>query len=131
MSRSWSPEEDRMLLRWVTQCRQLGMSRADTFASVADRLDRSESVCFSRWKVLSKEAAKAQARQPNSSTLQERIRRLEEKLEANQNEMKKLMEENRKTREEMRFFEIMLLEEYRILISLLDKKNPKPRLHRL
>jgi len=71
------------------------------------------------------------ARRTDARYLTERIKKLEEKLETSQDEIKKLIVENRKIREEMRFFETMLLEEYRLLNSLMDKRRPKSRIHRL
>lgn len=97
-------------------------------------MKRSPDACFARWKALTvrgREGVAVKAKGPEFLNLQERIRHLEEKLESNQEQMKDLIKENRRMREEMRFFEMMLLEEYHLLISLLDQKQSKARLQGL
>ncbi|MFC4077039.1 hypothetical protein [Salinithrix halophila] len=63
--------------------------------------------------------------------LKEKIRQLENTIQEGQTQLGDLLRENRKLRQEMKFFELMLLEEYNLLVSLMNKKNPKPRLQHL
>lgn len=134
MSRSWNPKEDRFLLSLVEHCRHLGWNRSQTFEQTAKRLKRTPGACFARWKALTvcdRRKVSAKTKGQEFPKLQERIRHLEEKLKDNQEQMKDLIEQNRRMREEMRFFEIMLLEEYQLLISLLEQKQSKAKLQSL
>lgn len=132
VSRPWTMKEDRFLLSVVDQGRQLGITPSRSFAKAAMKLKRSPHDCIIRWKALTvrdKGSVTITANRPDYSHLRERIKQLEQKLDTNQTQLRELIKENRRMREEMRFFEIMLLEEYQLLISLLEKKQSHARLH--
>ncbi|GGA55168.1 hypothetical protein GCM10007416_30480 [Kroppenstedtia guangzhouensis] len=132
VSRPWNPKEDRFLLSILDDGRELGMSRNQSFAKAAMKLRRSPRACLTRWKALTvrdKSTVTVRANRPDFPHLRDRIRQLEQKLDTNQTQMRELIKENRRMREEMKFFEIMLLEEYQLLISLLEKKQNSARLH--
>lgn len=55
--------------------------------------------------------------------LKERIDKLEKVIESQQKQYETLLKENHKLKGDMKFFEIMLLEEYQLLLELLGKRN--------
>ncbi|SEM69487.1 DUF5320 domain-containing protein [Lihuaxuella thermophila] len=61
--------------------------------------------------------------------LEERLACLEEKLELMQQQLKQLVIENKKLRRDMKFFELMLLEEYHLLIQLLGRDQGDLSIH--
>jgi septal ring factor EnvC (AmiA/AmiB activator) len=63
--------------------------------------------------------------------LQQRLRQLEEKLDWCEEQLKLCHQENKKLKKDMRFFETMLLEEYHLLLQLLEKDKTGIRLHHL
>ncbi|MFD1427344.1 hypothetical protein JOD24_002329 [Kroppenstedtia sanguinis] len=132
MSRPWNPKEDRFLLSLVDQDRQRGLTPSRSFAQAAMKLKRSPQACAIRWKELTfrdEETVTVTAARTDPSHLRERIKQLEQKLDTNQTQLGELIKENRRMREEMKFFEVMLLEEYQLLISLLEKKQNNARIH--
>jgi hypothetical protein len=54
-------------------------------------------------------------------TLDTRLSRLEERIEQMQKHLEQLIIENQKMKQDFKFFELMLLEEYQLLIHLLGK----------
>ncbi|SDX50861.1 Myb-like DNA-binding domain-containing protein [Marininema mesophilum] len=136
MSRSWNEEDDQMLCYWVSACRRSGMSRNRTFTTVAQKMGRDEEECFLRWKDFSVGETNPSSYLNkwaglNSEPLSmlERVQRLEDRIQASQVHIEQLLKENRKLREEMKFFEMLLLEEYQLLVKLLDRKKPKAKIH--
>jgi hypothetical protein len=67
----------------------------------------------------------------NIEQLQKRLLALEAKLQAYEQEIGKYRSEQGKLKKEMHFFEMMLLEEYQLLLQLLDKDKTEIRLHHL
>ncbi|SMO59682.1 Myb-like DNA-binding domain-containing protein [Melghirimyces algeriensis] len=130
LSRPWRMEEDELLVKWVDRFRKMGMSRSETFEYIAEQLNRSAKACNERWNILRRSTHHYSGKK-NDSSQKSRWKYMEEKLEANSQEIRQLIQENRRMREEMRFFEKMLLEEYQLLIRLLEQKQPKGRIHRL
>jgi TolA-binding protein len=65
----------------------------------------------------------SQDRTAPSRSLNERLEELEKKLSTVQGLMARLVEENRKIREDLKFYEVMLLEEYHMLIQLLEREK--------
>ncbi|MCH5583540.1 hypothetical protein MK805_00955 [Shimazuella sp. AN120528] len=63
--------------------------------------------------------------------LQKRLLEIEEKLAYYEQEFGNYKDEQNKLKKEMRFFESMLLEEYHLLLQLLEKDKTGIRLHRL
>lgn len=63
--------------------------------------------------------------------LKERLYQLEQQINTNNEEMRQWIRENRKLREEMKFFETLLLEEYQLLLNLLNKNRRSARLQQL
>ncbi|SFS44671.1 hypothetical protein [Marininema halotolerans] len=137
MSRSWNEEDDRMLFYWVMTCKRLGMSRNRTFVTASQKLGRNEEECLLRWKDLSSREVNPPSylnqnwAELNGEPLsmRERVQRLEDKIHASQMQVEQLLKENRKLREEMKFFEMLLLEEYQLLVTLLDRKKSKAKIH--
>lgn len=131
MSRSWTPEEDRNLLQWVAQLKKSGMSRTQTFETIGERLERSSNACYLRWKnLINRTGAPVTTNRGSEwSELKERLNQLEKRVDSNREEMQQWIRESRKLREEMRFFEALLMEEYQLLLDLLNKNNRSVRLH--
>jgi hypothetical protein len=65
----------------------------------------------------------------NIEQLQKRLLALEAKLQAYEQEIGNCRSEQGKLKKEMHFFEMMLLEEYQLLLQLLDKDKTEIRLH--
>ncbi|WP_028778135.1 hypothetical protein [Shimazuella kribbensis] len=63
--------------------------------------------------------------------LQRRLLEIEEKLACYEQEMSMYKSEQTKLKKEMRFFESMLLEEYHLLLQLLEKDKTGIRLHNI
>lgn len=63
--------------------------------------------------------------------LQKRLLEIEEKLAQYEQEISNNRREQNKLKSEMRFFESMLLEEYHLLLQLLEKDKTGIRLHHL
>jgi RsfA family transcription factor len=139
LSRSWTPEEDRILLQLVAQCKKTGMTRVQTFEVAGERLGRSSNACYLRWKSVTSnrkgvELDSAPHRKRCSEMvgeLMERIEGLEQRLDENHAQVRQWIRESQKMREEMKFFETLLLEEYQLLLTLLNKNKPSARLHQL
>lgn len=53
--------------------------------------------------------------------LDSRLSRLEEQMEKVQSQLEQLIRENQKIKQDFKFFELMLLEEYQLLVHLLKK----------
>lgn len=56
-----------------------------------------------------------------SEQIQDRMIHLEGKIEEVQQKLKRLTDENKKIKQDLKFFEMMLLEEYHLLLQLLGK----------
>jgi hypothetical protein len=54
-----------------------------------------------------------------------RISQLEEQVEQMGHQMKRLLQENRKLKQDLRFFEVMLIEQYHMLLHMLGKDQTK------
>ncbi|MFC7441233.1 hypothetical protein [Laceyella putida] len=54
-----------------------------------------------------------------------RISQLEEQVEQMGHQMKRLLQENRKLKQDLRFFEVMLIEQYHMLLHMLGKDQNK------
>jgi chromosome segregation ATPase len=67
----------------------------------------------------------------NVDQLQERLEVLEAKLAAYEEEIGQCRSEQTKLKKEMHFFEMMLLEEYHLLLQLLEKEKTGIRLHHI
>ncbi|MBA4492814.1 hypothetical protein ACFO25_09010 [Paenactinomyces guangxiensis] len=63
--------------------------------------------------------------------LRERLACLEKKIELAEQRLDQLVKENQKLNQDMRFFELMLLEEYHLLLQLLGKDQSNLRIHSL
>ncbi|BCU82697.1 hypothetical protein JIR001_24800 [Polycladomyces abyssicola] len=132
MSRSWSEEEDRMLIHWVTLCQKVGLTRKKVFEKAAEKIGKTPNACYERWKqiqsthqemswISSKKIRNQWEREQKQ--LKERIDKLEKVIESQQKQYETLLKENHKLKGDMKFFEIMLLEEYQLLLELLGKRN--------
>lgn len=69
--------------------------------------------------------------QKKEEQLQKRLLEIEEKLACYEQEIGSYKSEQTKLKKEMRFFESMLLEEYHLLLQLLEKDKTGIRLHHL
>jgi chromosome segregation ATPase len=69
--------------------------------------------------------------QKEEEQLQKRLIEIEEKLASCEQELSIYKSEQSKLKKEMRFFESMLLEEYHLLLQLLEKDKTGIRLHQL
>jgi hypothetical protein len=69
--------------------------------------------------------------QKEEKQLQKRLLEIEEKLAYCEQELCKYKSEQTRMRKEMRFFESMLLEEYHLLLQLLEKDKTGIRLHHI
>lgn len=69
--------------------------------------------------------------QKKEEQLQKRLLEIEEKLAYYEHELGMYKKEQTKLKKEMRFFESMLLEEYHLLLQLLEKDKTGIRLHHI
>lgn len=67
--------------------------------------------------------------QVKDSFVKVRLHRLESQVENLRKQVQSLNAENQKLRKECRFFELMLLEQYQILIQLMGRNRSRLRLH--
>ncbi|MDN4595361.1 hypothetical protein [Polycladomyces subterraneus] len=132
MSRSWSEEEDRKLIHWVTLCQKVGLAKKQVFEKTSEKIGKTPSACYERWKqiqsthqetswISTKKFQNQWEREQNQLT--ERIDQLEKVIESQQKQYETLLKENRKLKGDMKFFETLLLEEYKLLLELLGKRN--------
>lgn len=142
MPRSWKPEEDRLLWQLVLRCKKLGMTRKQTFEWVAVKLNRTENACYVRWKGLAKKGKEVDLTsaprngkwsdiEQEQKSLKGKVEELQKQIESNHTQLDYLLKENRKLREEIKFFELLLVEEYQLLLGLMSKKNRNARIHQL
>jgi chromosome segregation ATPase len=61
--------------------------------------------------------------------LQARLTQLEKQVELMEEQVQSLVKRNQSLQENMKFFELMLLEEYHLLIQLLGKEQHQLRIH--
>jgi hypothetical protein len=61
--------------------------------------------------------------------LQARLTQLEKQVELMEEQVQLLVKRNQSLQENMKFFELMLLEEYHLLIQLLGKEQHQLRIH--
>jgi len=132
LSRSWSEEEDRKLIHWVTLCQKVGLAKKQVFEKTAEKIGKTPNSCYERWKqiqsapretswISSKKFRNQWEREQKQLT--ERIDKLEKLVESQQKQYETLLKENQKLKGDMKFFEMMLLEEYHLLLELLGKRN--------
>lgn len=67
----------------------------------------------------------------NVEQLQERLEALEAKLATYEEQIGKCRTEQSKLKKDMHFFEMMLLEEYHLILQLLEKDKTEIRLHHI
>lgn len=72
-----------------------------------------------------------EAIQKKEEQLQKRLFEIEKKLAYYEQELGMYKKEQTKLKKEMRFFESMLLEEYHLLLQLLEKDKTGIRLHHI
>jgi predicted nucleic acid-binding Zn-ribbon protein len=132
LSRSWSEEEDRMLIHWVNLCQQVGLDKKQVFEKTAEKMGKTSSACCERWKQIEsthQETSWISSKKfPNQwereqKQLKERIDKLETLIESQQKQYETLLKENQKLKGDMKFFEMLLLEEYQLLLKILGKRN--------
>lgn len=63
------------------------------------------------------------------SLMKVRVHRLESQVESLRKQVQSLTAENQKLRKDSRFFELMLLEQYQILIQLMGRNPSRLRIH--
>jgi hypothetical protein len=61
--------------------------------------------------------------------MDDRISRIEQQLEQAERRIRQLMDENRQIKRNQRYFELVLLEEVRLLMRLLEKDQPRLTIH--
>lgn len=61
----------------------------------------------------------------SSRSIDQQLSSLENRLEQIQAQVKDLLRENHKMKTDLKFFELMLLEEYHLLIQLLNREQNK------
>jgi predicted nuclease with TOPRIM domain len=64
-----------------------------------------------------------------SVEVQERLTQIEKQVEHIQEQMQQLAKRNQNLQEDMKFFELMLIEEYHLLIQLLGNESHQLRVH--
>jgi hypothetical protein len=64
-----------------------------------------------------------------AEALQARLIQLEKQVERMEEQIQLLVKRNQGLQEDMKFFELMLLEEYHLLIQLLGKEQHQLRIH--
>ncbi|TCS95081.1 hypothetical protein EDD58_103507 [Hazenella coriacea] len=67
--------------------------------------------------------------QTKDSLLKVRVQRLESQVASLSKQIQSLTVENQKLRKDSRFFELMLLEQYQILIQLMGRNPSRLRVH--
>ncbi|SFI96898.1 hypothetical protein [Thermoflavimicrobium dichotomicum] len=129
MASQWTSLEEQFLIYWMNQGRMYQWDSMLLLDWIGKQLQRSRTDCMKHWERLcasfnqeERTVLISQAK-PNDSTLRHRMQRLEEQLE-------KIMKENEKLKRDMRFFESVLLEEYQLLLHLVNKDQGKLRIHR-
>ena len=140
LARPWEGEEDQQLLRWVGVYRKAGLTWERTFAKAAEKLGRSANACRARWNKISNLRSTSSVRRVSKSKSEEiteiallmkRIEKLEASFEISKNQIRKLEGENRRLRGELKFLELLLIEKYHLLFSLLGEKSPRSRIHQV
>ncbi|RAL25632.1 hypothetical protein [Thermoflavimicrobium daqui] len=133
MSKRWTAKEEKFLTYWM-KCREKEHKyQYDLLDWISQQLNKSKEECIQHWQKLS---STDQESQPSllvgtnqESRLSDQIERLEQKLNRYQAQIEKIAQENQKLKKNMRFFEMMLIEEYHLLIRLLGKEKENLRIH--
>ncbi len=133
MSKPWTKQETRFLFYWLREGQNYGYHPKELFQWIARQLGRSVEECQLKWQGSHPSLATAhlQSRDAHKETeqLKERLKRLEETINQYRQRMEQISEENKKLKKDIRFFEMVLLEEYQLLLQLLNKEGKPFRIH--
>ena len=116
VSTSWTKQEDQKLTDWIEKGLAKGWSQKYIFHSVSQKLNRDAVECAYRWQVLKEREER--------SAMSMRIAELEKAMTEQQSQLEKI-------RKDLRFYELMLLEEYHLLLKILGEDKQKIRIHHL
>lgn len=121
-----------MLIHWVILCQKVGLAKKQIFEKTAEKIGITPNACYERWRQIQnthREPSWISSQnfrnqwEREQKQLKERIEKLEKLIESQQKLHEILLKENRKLKGDMKFFEMLLLEEYQLLLELLGKRN--------
>lgn len=116
VSTSWTKKEDEQLLRLLKKGIKKGWSLQHLFLFMGQTLQRTPEECMERLQML--------IDRERWGEIEERVVRLEQKLKGQQAQLEKL-------KKDMKFYELLLLEEYHILLRLLGEDSLDIRIHQI
>lgn len=114
MTTSWTKQEDEQLIQWVDKGIQKGWKLHYVFLYVSQKLQRTPEDCTQRWYIL---------KDKKWSDIEKKLVQLMQMMRKQQKEIDKI-------KKDMRFYELMLLEEYHLLLKLLGEE-PMIRIHQV
>ena len=116
MSTSWTKKEDEQLMEMMRRGQKKGWNLQHLFLSISQKLQRSPEECIHRWQMLND--------QEKWGKIEKRIDQLEQTLQNQRAQLEKM-------KKDMKFYELMLLEEYHLLLKLLGEDPQNIRIHRI
>ncbi len=116
MSTSWTEKDDDQLLEWVEKGRKKGWSLRYLFLSIGQKLQRTPEECFQRWNLLNDQRKWEQ--------IENKLVQLEQIIEDQQAQIDKM-------KKDLQFYELMLLEEYHLLLRILGEDQKMIRIHQV
>lgn len=116
LSTSWTKKEDEQLLRWMSKGIKKGWGLKHILLFISQKLQRSPEECIQRWQML-KDREKWKE-------IEDKIDRLEQTLRGQREQIEKM-------KKDMKFYELMLLEEYHLLLKLLGEDPKNIRIHQI
>jgi chromosome segregation ATPase len=133
LSKPWTKQETKFLFYWVKQGQMYGYHSKELFRWIARQLGRSEEECQLQWRRSQPSYSMAQLQSTDShketEELKIRLKQLEEKLNQYRQKTEQISEENKRLKRDIRFFEMVLLEEYQLLLQLLNQEGKPFRIH--
>lgn len=114
MSTSWTPAEDQQLMKWAAKGEAKGWDQRLICLSLSEKLERTAEECEQRLHDLQTQQA--------ATLLKGRVRQLEKLTEVQQAELEKV-------KKDLKFYELMLLEQYHLLLRLLGEDQQKVKIH--
>lgn len=116
VSTSWTKKEDEQLLRLLKKGIKKGWNLHHIFLFIGQKLQRTPEECLERVQML--------IDRERWGEIEEKVVQLEQKLKGQQVQLEEM-------KKDMKFYELMLLEEYHILLKLLGEDPQNIRIHRI
>lgn len=116
MSTSWTKKEDKQLIQWTEKGIKKGWNLQYLFLFIGQKLLRTPEECIQRWNLLHDER--------KWDEIENKLVQFEQMIKDQQTQIEKM-------KKDLQFYELMLLEEYHLLLRLLGEDQQIIRIHRI